>query len=205
MPVWAKRALNMDLAVQAAIREKLPIRVVVCDGEMRDLDETKAEASRVEKRLLDPVPWAVTAYDWNSGQCTVTRGAHADRYIDQFALEQESGEPSKRHAVSGHAFVRSAEVRKRVLARARGQCEWCSEPGFLMADGRIFLETHHVISLAEGGADSQSNVVALCPNHHREAHHGAISQEMRKTLLSRFCSGDAEPSVAVDAPQAARH
>ncbi|WP_170319512.1 HNH endonuclease signature motif containing protein [Polyangium spumosum] len=55
-----------------------------------------------------------------------------------------------------------------------------------MADGRVFLETHHVIPLAAGGPDTIANVVALCPNHHREAHHGAKRQEMSDKLLARL-------------------
>ena len=55
-----------------------------------------------------------------------------------------------------------------------------------MADGKIYLETHHVISLGEHGLDTESNVAALCPNHHREAHHGEKRAEMRKVLLKEL-------------------
>jgi hypothetical protein len=199
---WEKRSLNMDLAIQAAFRDRLPIRVVVCEGDMRDVDQPTAKASRVSKRLLDSVPWAVTAYDWNNGQCTVTRGALPDRFVDQFSIQQESAKQAERLTVLGQAFVRNPEVRRRVLVRAEDKCEWCAQSGFMMADGKVFLETHHVIPLAEGGADTEGNVVALCPNHHREAHHGANRPEMRNMLLDRLSVFDAEPSVAADAPQA---
>ncbi len=52
----------------------------------------------------------------------------------------------------------------------------------MMPNGSIYLETHHVTSLAEGGSDSESNVVALYPNHHREAHFGINRMEMRDSL-----------------------
>lgn len=184
--VWERRALTMDLAIQAAYRDRVPVRVVVCEGEMRNAKDPKAKASRVNKRMLDPVPWAVTDYDWNTGQCTVTRGSIPERFVDQFSLPDHLSEQAKRRAVSGEAFVRSPEVRRRVLARAKGKCEWCSQPGFIAADGGIFLETHHVIPLSEGGGDTEANVVALCPNHHREAHHGANSSSMRGLLLERL-------------------
>ncbi|MFZ5875709.1 MAG: HNH endonuclease [Nitrospirota bacterium] len=196
--VWARRSLNMDLAIQTAFRERLPIRVVVCEGKMRDIDDPGGKPSQVNKRLLDPVPWAVTAYDWNTGKCTVTRGAPAGRFVDQFSIPQESLSQVERRPVSGQAFVRNPEIRRRVLLRAKGKCEWCAQPGFTMADGKIFLETHHVIPLAEGGPDTGSNVVALCPNHHREAHHGANSPGMRKLLLDRLVHVNAELSVATD-------
>jgi 5-methylcytosine-specific restriction protein A len=60
--------------------------------------------------------------------------------------------------------------------------------GFLMADGGIYLETHHVIPLSEGGPDIDSNVAALCPNHHREAHFGKMRNEMRQELLQRLAT-----------------
>lgn len=184
--VWAKRSLNMDLAIQTAVRDRLPIRVVVCDGERRDPSGSNTKASRVQKRLLDPVPWAATAYDWNNGRCTLTRGVATERYVDQFSVVRGQALQPERRAVSGYIFARSDEVRNRVLARAQGACEWCGQRGFLMADGSLFLETHHVIPLADGGPDTEANVVALCPNHHREAHHGAICQQMRNTLLARL-------------------
>ena len=55
-----------------------------------------------------------------------------------------------------------------------------------MCDGGVYLETHHVIPLSEGGSDTQRNVAALCANHHREAHHGARAPEIRDFLLKKL-------------------
>lgn len=52
-----------------------------------------------------------------------------------------------------------------------------------MVDGRAYLETHHVVPLSEGGADSTSNVVALCPKDHKRAHYAVDRDEIRKVLL----------------------
>lgn len=184
--VWERRALAMDLAIQRAYRDQLPVRVVVCEGKMRDANDPKAKASQVNKRLLDPIPWAVTAYDWNSGSCVVTRGAIPEQFVDQFSVVQQPPQDAVRRTVFGEIFVRSPEVRRNVLRRAQGKCEWCSNPGFSMLDGKVFLETHHVIPLSEGGNDTEGNVVALCPNHHREAHHGANRDFMQRELLERL-------------------
>jgi 5-methylcytosine-specific restriction enzyme A len=182
------RCLKLDRAVQVAFRENLPIRVVICDGERRSSDDSKA--SHVSKRLLDEAPWAVTAYDSNTGQCTVTRGAYTDHFVDQFLIHEESPLHVEQRSVSAKVFQRSAEIRRRALLRANGRCEWCAQPGFKMLDGRVFLETHHVIPLSEGGPDTDRNVAALCPNHHREAHHGEIRENMRKELLNRLGKRD---------------
>ena len=174
----------MDAAIQTAIKEKLPIRVVVLGGRRRNINNPGEHASQVSKRLLDPVAWSVTSYDWNTGECTLTRGDH--RFVDQFSIPEQTERKPERREVSGPAFVRSPIVRSNVLSRANGKCEWCGELGFKMADGRIYLETHHVVALSENGSDTESNVAALCPNHHREAHHGEKKNEMRKKLLEHL-------------------
>ena len=71
-------------------------------------------------------------------------------------------------------FARSPHVVAEVLERAAGRCERCAEAApFLRArDGTPYLEVHHLIRLADGGLDTVDNAIALCPNCHRECHHG---------------------------------
>ena len=70
-------------------------------------------------------------------------------------------------------FERDAGVRTWILHTAGGVCELCRLPApFLDAEGVPFLEVHHVIPLATGGPDTITNAAALCPNCHRELHHG---------------------------------
>jgi hypothetical protein len=57
-----KRAGSMDYAIQFAKNERLPIRVIVVDGSRRN-DADDESRSHVERRLLDPEPWHVAAYD----------------------------------------------------------------------------------------------------------------------------------------------
>ena len=51
--------------------------------------------------------------------------------------------------------------------------------------GSIYLESHHIHPLSEGGADTIENVIALCPNHHREAHFGENRDQFRVSLCER--------------------
>lgn len=185
--VWRKRAENLDIAIQEAARHGLPVRAIVNDGKMREADDPNAKASTVQRRLLDPLPWAVTSYNWKTGQCALTRGAIARGSVDQFDVTSDGYENAERIEVRSSVFVRDRALRSAALERANGRCEFCRRPGFTMADGRVFLETHHVVPLSEGGVDSAENVAAVCPNHHREAHHGARAAVIRETLLSRLC------------------
>lgn len=183
---WGRRAREVDLAIQLAWREKLPVKVVVCDGKRREIANPDSEASKVERRILDKEPWAVTSYDWSTGETIVTRGAIAEPYLDQFSIAPASDDTAKRSPRLVEVPDRSADIRRQALRRAQGKCQWCDQPGFKMPDGRIFLETHHVIPLSEDGKDNLDNVVALCANHHREAHYGEQRSVMREHLLKHL-------------------
>ena len=80
----------------------------------------------------------------------------------------------ERIRVYSYTFRRNADIVVEALVRADGICEKCSSPApFLRAsDGTPFLEVHHLTSLSSGGKDSLDNVMALCPNCHREKHYG---------------------------------
>jgi hypothetical protein len=84
------------------------------------------------------------------------------------------------------SYARDPRVRSEVLDRANDKCEFCGAPGFLKADGSRYLETHHVIALANDGADRLTNVIALCPNDHREAHFGERAEEIEKEMITKL-------------------
>lgn len=90
-------------------------------------------------------------------------------------------------------FARSPAVVAEVLRIAAGQCELCAcAAPFLRADGSPYFEVHHAHTLAEGGADTVDNAVALCPTCHRLLHHaGALDRE---AALSSLRESVARPS-----------
>jgi hypothetical protein len=71
------RSERLNEALQEAARGGLPIRVIIIDGKQRRADDPDAEASRVNRRMLDPTPWAVKSYDFASGRCTLQRSLAA--------------------------------------------------------------------------------------------------------------------------------
>jgi HNH endonuclease len=81
-------------------------------------------------------------------------------------------------------FSRDATVRRRVLDRANGRCEYCGRTEFTTCAGTPYLEAHHVLSLAANGPDSLENVIALCAAHHREAHYGANWEALAEKMMS---------------------
>ena len=84
--------------------------------------------------------------------------------------EQTSKLPSSR-SVSSTVFVRDMYVAAYTKQAAKGICDLCGRPApFVDKDGNPYLESHHVVWLAEGGEDTIQNTVALCPNCHRKMH-----------------------------------
>jgi 5-methylcytosine-specific restriction protein A len=83
----------------------------------------------------------------------------------------------------GNVYRRNAGVKAYVLRRASGVCEGCHQPApFKMADGKPYLEPHHIRRLADGGPDHPLWVAALCPNCHRRVHHGADGTEFNEQV-----------------------
>jgi hypothetical protein len=77
--------------------------------------------------------------------------------------------------------AKRAKKAKLGTARARGvrrakkgkrSCEICDwRPPFLARGRRSSgLHGHHIVSVADGGDCSETNVIVLCPNHHAIAH-----------------------------------
>lgn len=97
---------------------------------------------------------------------------------------------------SGTAFRRDPAIRDYVLRRADGRCEHCGSQGFLLLNGKHYLEAHHIISLGKEGPDSVDNVIALCPGHHREAHYGVERENLERQfleILMGYAAGGSEP------------
>jgi 5-methylcytosine-specific restriction enzyme A len=186
---WAKRAQGLDDALKTALRENLPVRVIINDGRQRNRHDPELRPSQVTARELDPEPWTITDYDWSTGEHQLTRGVFVHPCVDQFDLSLADKAEPKRTEVTSNPFVRDPAVRRRVLTRSKGKCELCGRPGFLMSSGAIYLETHHVIPLASGGLDHDGNVVALCADDHRRAHFAndrtEIAEEL-KALLGQW-------------------
>lgn len=182
--VWAARALRCDEALRLARVENLRVRVILNAGTKRQQGDPNARASVVTLRELDPASWVLAQYDDATGNFVLRRGAVSPAFIDQHDLPEVFDAPVMTRLKTGEVFARSAAVRFAVLARANGHCEQCGASGFVTASGSIYLETHHVVPLSEGGADSSSNVVALCPNDHRRAHYAADRLAFRAGLIA---------------------
>lgn len=86
-------------------------------------------------------------------------------------------------------YKRSEDVKAYVLARAKGICESCGKAApFLNREGKSYLEAHHIRQLSDDGLDIPSWMAAICPNCHREIHHGQDGAAKNQTLLAQINS-----------------
>ena len=74
---------------------------------------------------------------------------------------------------SSTKYERDHKVVAWITHLANGICESCNQPApFQSQDEQPFLEVHHLKQLADGGTDTITNAIAVCPNCHRELHFG---------------------------------
>lgn len=75
------------------------------------------------------------------------------------------------------------------MQRSKGICEQCNlKAPFRTLKGEPYLECHHVELLSSDGADTVYNTAALCPNCHREQHHGVNADRLRARLAEQVNS-----------------
>jgi 5-methylcytosine-specific restriction endonuclease McrA len=60
---------------------------------------------------------------------------------------------------------------------AKGRCEYPS------CNQETHLEVHHIITRSEGGSNELSNLIILCPNHHRMAQAGDIPRDKLQYIV----------------------
>jgi hypothetical protein len=181
------RALKMDSAIQTAIRDRLPIRVVVLAGKRRgDPGGPSAGPSKVSMRLLDPVVWGVETYESQTGQCRLQRGLRAHLNgasfiphpdIDEDALSGVEGRKKWiQHLRRERDRRLVSEKKARVLAQTgRLACEAC---GFHFSEfyhpyAQDFCEVHHRMPLAnleEAAETKLEDLAIMCSNCHRVIH-----------------------------------
>ncbi|PCQ40184.1 hypothetical protein CQA28_24570 [Citrobacter freundii] len=154
-----RKGKETDDIYKEIIRRRLPVRVLL-------------KVRNTSKRILDTEQWSA-AYDDLTGVLFLTRGEVA-QYEDQHGDFRDDSSIEKSEAAR-----RSSGLRLQALKRSRGICEYCGEPGFLTSKGTLFAEVHHIQPLSEDGLDTLANLVVLCPNDHRRAHHSTESDKMR--------------------------
>jgi len=110
-----------------------------------------------------------------------------------------AGPPGRRETRST-VFERNGWVKEFARRRSNGNCEMpdCKYVGFEKTDGTLYIEVHHINSLAEEGFDIIENVAAICPNCHARAHHAKNKAVLQTRLLVAIRAANARylPTLA---------
>jgi len=94
-------------------------------------------------------------------------------------LEQKAtnADPKTKERIS--KYIERGPVGEKVKALRGHKCQVCDAIGrdpvsFRRKDGSPYSEAHHVVPVAllVSGSLRAENIMVLCPNHHRQAHHG---------------------------------
>jgi 5-methylcytosine-specific restriction endonuclease McrA len=90
---------------------------------------------------------------------------------------------ANRDNISRRGFT-IAQVKHRLITLYSGSCaicNWRATDELLKIGGKTFYsfgcELHHIEPASSGGKESLSNLILLCPNHHKQADLGIISKE----------------------------
>lgn len=118
------------------------------------------------------------------------------RFLDPrrvLARARASDPNPQRRETRSMAFERNPWVRELARLRSGSRCEMpeCDYVGFEMEDGRLYIEVHHIESMADEGPDIIENVAALCPNCHARAHYATNRAEIQTQLQSVICCENA--------------
>lgn len=175
-----KRSEDLDKAIEFAWQNRTHIHAIL----IVERKNASAGSARVSARSLDTEKWFVESYNEKTGDAIIARGVK--KFVDQYSATEAGMESPEKQQRATSVFPRDSIVRNNVRKRSKGYCEYCGKAGFTTAKGEIYIETHHVISLAEEGIDHESNVCGICPDDHRQAHHGQNALLIKKFLLTEL-------------------
>ena len=180
--------------------EKLASRRYRYVGEATYLDHHVERAPDREGDLRDAFVFELdlTYPDLPTARSVVREAGKNPRYaslsneeLRKLAIEQPPAGATAKERRS-IVRIRSEAVRVYVLRRANGVCEACGiEAPFKTKKGRPYLEPHHIRRIADGGPDHPRWVAALCPNCHREVHHGIDGDSLNARIAVQL--GEIEP------------
>lgn len=142
---------------------------------IEECEKADRNAQRFDGQKPSDLPhnhWSITGFDKEELQEKEENEANSldDSELFEKAKEHGNSKPKGRISTT-FSYVRDTYIAEASKRRAKGVCQLCGHPApFNDKKGNPYLESHHIIWLSEGGADTLENIAALCPNCHRKMH-----------------------------------
>ena len=132
--------------------------------------------------LFERVATSLELIDWSANLPEEDEDVSALGNVQLLRLALQHGTENPETTVTeSKTYKRDRAVSQYAKRRAAGICELCgNEAPFRNREGEPYLETHHIVPLADHGADTIENTVALCPNCHRKMHQLGILEDIEK-------------------------
>lgn len=115
----------------------------------------------------------------NRSDLTFARQATTSEGVLRLERMAKDLDPVSKEKVSRH--IERGPMGQRVKEKRLHRCQLCEALGlqpvaFIKKDGAPYAEAHHVqpVSLMLAGSLAATNIMVLCPNHHRQAHYGSF-------------------------------
>lgn len=171
---------------------RVPVRVVanllhspVLASDMPDTEDFKHFILPLN---TSTIPITSAAYEWIVEKAglspTLADSVERDEILSstvpgirKLEIEQTKVDPKRKAQIS--VRIERGKVGQIVKEMNGFRCQVCDRLGvdgvaFIDKRGRPFAEAHHVIPVANmvAGSLHHTNIMVLCPNHHRQAHYG---------------------------------
>lgn len=117
----------------------------------------------------------------------------SDKELQRFAVKKSQfnhdfyketpEKTSNSRVVLSRSYYRDPYISEYVKKLSRGFCGLCGQCApFKDKNGEPFLHSHHIDYLSEGGEDTLSNCIAVCPNCHAKIHTLNDPKDKKKLL-----------------------
>jgi predicted RNA-binding protein with PUA-like domain len=170
------------------------------------IERLRAERPNVSKLLLNGFQGASFPIQTADFQAVM---ALLDERLDELPPPERAVDLSKLAALEEKYLHASPEIKERlsqtiergpigalVKQAIKYKCQVCAALGqnpiaFMKPNGEPYVEAHHVspVSRREVGSLSSSNVMVVCPNHHRQLHYGGIEVAITPTAFELVIDG----------------
>lgn len=191
---WRASSDRLLRHVQTAYEQQLPVAAVIVDGKVFNA-KTNPKASKVERRRLDEVAWAVADFDYATRTALLVRGiAPVNPDTRSVDAELSAFEGKRRKAFIWHRH-REASLRRAKIAEAisaNGGRLICEVPrcgfDFRKTYGKIgtgYAHVHHTVPLGKTLTPRKTKISELaivCPNCHAMIHIGGECRDLANLI-----------------------